>query len=466
MTDISYSPNVWSKGQVLTAEKLNNSENALKAVIEKINGKTGSSDNQQSLSDDEALASKQNVYDTIDEMVGNSLARTDTANFIIGSSTTARGVQINGDLDVSGTATIDIINTNGLSVTGAVNINGDLEVSSTATFNTINTNDLSITGNMNITGPFTVSSTTITINSTTIDGDIITNNKITSKSLQINTTSTFAGDITHMTKTQIQTNPTAYYAFPEDNFIGYYKNIQLGYISDPEIIDQHPASQIILRGTTYFNYSNSTTYQAKFNIDNTTELKGTTMIDNLISTTSTIDNLIIGTATTTDNVTTYAGTAIFNTTATTIHGSTTIDNLITTTISTTEDTLGLAINKSAYHNEIPKKILWGASINLAAPTSGGTEIQLSAHKNIFPDDTDIYPSQGGTLTMELTPTQGMIFTQKKNGTIISTKTATLTVDNIDFLQNITPSSLTANGTYTLQITINSNSATYSWVPVT
>lgn len=64
----------------------------------------------------------------------------------------------------------------------------------------------------------------------------------------------------------------------------------------------------------------------------TTEIHGATTIDNLTAANVTGSaeikgNLTVGTANTENNVTTYAGTAIFNTTQTQIHGITTIDTL-------------------------------------------------------------------------------------------------------------------------------------------
>ena len=64
----------------------------------------------------------------------------------------------------------------------------------------------------------------------------------------------------------------------------------------------------------------------------TTEIHGATTIDNLTAANITgsaeiSGNLTVGTANTENNVTTYAGTAIFNTTQTQIHGITTIDTL-------------------------------------------------------------------------------------------------------------------------------------------
>ena len=64
----------------------------------------------------------------------------------------------------------------------------------------------------------------------------------------------------------------------------------------------------------------------------TTEIHGATTIDNLTAANVTgsaeiSGNLTVGTANTENNVTTYTGTAIFNTTQTQIHGITTIDTL-------------------------------------------------------------------------------------------------------------------------------------------
>ena len=67
--EINYTPTHWNKGDVLTAEKLNNIENVLDSVVQKVNGGTKDSNgNIIELDPSEQIASRADITTAINDL--------------------------------------------------------------------------------------------------------------------------------------------------------------------------------------------------------------------------------------------------------------------------------------------------------------------------------------------------------------------------------------------------------------
>ena len=324
MTEITYTPNGWSKGNVLTAEKLNASENALKAVIERVNGKT----TEGNLEPSESLATKADITTEINKL---DFDFTNDSNL----QTISTLSQANGKIVEVTCQEIAKANGSGNEATlGVVKAGTNLSA---------NNGTLSVIDNPNFASNLTVNGTS-TLNSTVT----ITNTNSLENALEVTGKSIFSGRTQIGTITDVQGSSTT---VGNDLIVLYSKNIQFGIsnnvpANNNAVTNFYGTTNIngILNigkatvdneittytGTVTFN-ANDTTIHGNTTIDSlTATLVGDTTIgaaasNNILHGTTTIDNLIVGTATTNNGTTTYSGTAIFNVGDVTLHGNILLD---------------------------------------------------------------------------------------------------------------------------------------------
>ena len=324
MTEITYTPNGWSKGNVLTAEKLNASENALKAVVDKVNGKT----TEGNLEPSESLATKADITTEI-----NKLDFDFTNNNNLQTLSTLS--QANGKIVEVTCQEIGKANGSGNEATfGIIKAGTNLSA---------NNGTLSVIDNPNFAGNLTVSGTS-TLNSTVA----ITNTNSLENALEVTGKSIFSGRTQIGTITDVQGSSAT---VGNDLIVIYSKNIQFGI---PNNVPANNNAVTNFYGTTNINGilnigkatvdNEITTYTGTvtFNANNTTihgnttidaltatligdTTIGTTASNNILHGTTTIDNLIVGTATTSNGKTTYSGTATFNVPQVVLHGNILLD---------------------------------------------------------------------------------------------------------------------------------------------
>ena len=341
MADINYTPHGWVKGNVLTAELLNASENALKEVVDRVNGKTG----EGNLDPSSSIATQQYVINAINaldfdyENTDNlkTISTINQANGQIQSVTCQDIGKANGE---GNEATFGIVkagtnlsaNNGILSVIDNPTFNTKIQVGTitsptdqnasifytpatfnrSATFNSTSTfnNDITTAANKATTlgGTLTVTGTstfnnTLTVNgnyetslggalsvtgNSTLNGTLtVANNQSTTLNgtLEVKKATTFKDDLIHPLGYYTVTigQETQRYNCPDKTFSGNYKNITLGAMSEglegetADILSR--SSEIILAGA-------STTINTLTNIIN-----GTTTISNLIATTATATTL-------------------------------------------------------------------------------------------------------------------------------------------------------------------------------
>ena len=343
--EINYTPTHWNKGDVLTAEKLNNIENVLDSVVQKVNGGTKDSNgNIIELDPSEQIASRADVATAINDLSTENQSGTTIQTITNIKETQGKIIATYSDIAKATSSNLGLvsintenltINENGLlGIKDSPNFSGNLEIGTAPennnynlqTANTANFNaNLVINGITNVNNTFNITSGnnanfggTLTVSDTfTANSKGTFNNglEVASGDFNVKSTATLSNDFHHRSNGYKVTRgqETIYYQYPHHNFYGHYKNIYLGSVDERNAPIYEGSSNIILQGdSTEIRTSNNdiqgitnisnlyinktitndiTNYSAILGVNSENHFYDNTIIDSLITTNATITNI-------------------------------------------------------------------------------------------------------------------------------------------------------------------------------
>lgn len=347
--DIGYSRNNWSKGDVLTAQKLNANEIALETVINRVNGKNS----EGTLTSDKTLATQSYVNDRINEFTttnnkgatnktmtgiditdnkikitysnivlangerkglvtaGTNLSASNGTISLIASPTISENLTVNGTSNLIGKTTIGTVgtinNTNDvLQVYGKTNIMGETIITSSTNQNLtignriteINEYGIEVLSRYNYNTIFNTNCNTINSTSTLFNGASV----VIGTDIETNGNHTYNGTLTINSATEFK-QPLTNLTIGTDEYVGG---------------THHYTGSLIINATTEFkNETNFNGALTKFNGTNITIGTNNNSIYG--------GTLNVNAATTFYNTTTFANEVNFNN-ATTFNNTTTFNN--------------------------------------------------------------------------------------------------------------------------------------------
>ena len=176
--EINYTPTHWNKGDVLTAEKLNNIENVLDSVVQKVNGGTKDSNgNIIELDPSEQIASRADITTAINDLSTENQSGTTIQTITNIKETQGKIIATYSDIAKATSSNLGLvsintenltINENGLlGIKDSPNFSGNLEIGTAPennnynlqTANTANFNaNLIINGITNVNNTFNITS--------------------------------------------------------------------------------------------------------------------------------------------------------------------------------------------------------------------------------------------------------------------------------------------------------------------